>query len=342
MFTPSFESFSAGLADVRSYLRANVAARNLTYGTPFDLGEAAAEISTHFDDAPSAVSWRVSDHCASVSRAYAVYERFCERLLGDWLSELTAGKAFKELPEKVQKSYKEGFSDMLRMIEQDRFNHLSLGRLVNDFNDALSGRSCNLSPEVIVHHERNLRFLELSDLFGRVGISGLKEWVEGSRCMKNHFAEKARTFDLTESRLSDLIQYRNDASHGVTSVDEILGHEELEQFLDFLLAFGQCLFELCLSEWVQDQIERENTSVAGQVTKIYSDNIVIVAFEPGELNVGDTVIARHRTSCQLCRVESIKLQDESRDSIVVGSTTLLGLQLNASVPMRSDLLIIDP
>src|SRR5262245_6294109 len=70
---------------------------------------------------PSMKEWRVYDHCAVLTRLYAIYESFVEELLSDVLTILPTLFTYIELGDGFQKEHRNGIAYLLQKIDSYRY-----------------------------------------------------------------------------------------------------------------------------------------------------------------------------------------------------------------------------
>lgn len=335
-------SMRGEIESARKFLRVNEASRAISAMGKARLEPSLLEVATSdLSDIQLARSaWRVHDHCAAVNRAYAVFERFVEAVLGDWITERIRNSKYTELPEQIRNSYSYGLAEILRSLSHARYNHLSEGELISGFNDALKGKSdYRLYPECLTFHRNNFRWSELSEVFSRCGIDSLNDWVTHSRRLKEFFETGDRISELAESKLGELIGYRNDASHGAVEVDEILGRDALEDIFDFIEALATDLMDLVRDRWVEWLLSADEAKDVGFISEKFHSNIRIAICEGVSLNAGQVVIVRKPRFCRVVTVEELQLDGVDCPTLAISSSREIGIKFSHPVPLQSKLII---
>lgn len=342
MHDGALSSLRGEIESARKFLRVNEASRAISTMGRITLEpsllESAASDLTSIQLARSA--WRVHDHCAAVNRAYAVFERFVEAVLGDWIAERSKKSKYTQLPEQIRNSYSTGLADILRSLSHARYTHLSEGDLISGFNDALSGKSdYRLYPECLTFHRNNFRWSELADVFTRCGIDKLADWVTHSGRLKEFFETSDRLAELTESKLGELIGYRNDAAHGAVEVNEILGLDALEEIFDFIEAFATDLMDLVRDRWVEWLISVDDAKDVGIISEKFSSNVRIAICEGVSLKVGQRVIVRKPRFCRVVAIEELQVEGSDLPSVAVSRSQELGIKFSHAVPLQCKIVI---
>lgn len=290
--------------------------------------------------APDYIRWRVMEHTLTVGHLYALYESFCEELLRDWIGFLTPRFKFSDLPQNLVEGYKEGFSRLSSMLPSPRYSTLTIGSLVENYNSALQGdEGYHLDPECLIYHKNNLRWTDLCQLFAKSGLTNLGAWVGSCEVVKNYFdGGQGHVVDQLSSKLVDLIQYRNDCSHGLADADEILGYEELLDMVDFVLALTNALDQLVIWKKLEVLLERGEATSAGRASEVFkkAGAFVCIATEQ-RFEVGRKIYIKKGANIKIDEIISIRVNDA--DLAVVEATLgeELGIRCNTLPSVESQL-----
>lgn len=281
---------------------------------------------------PNQKEWELYEHCAVVTRLYAIYERFVEELISTWLQYLPQlVENYLELDDKIQNTHREGVGRILLEFKKDRFKDLSENQVIRGlfYGTTNQNKNYQLLPEAFLLHDQNLRKDILEKLFADAGISATWKWVMNHRKVK-HFVEEIRGNQNTaEGELNQLISYRNEAAHGV--VDEILGTQELLDLGDFIKALCQALAELVNYQIIQKQTFTGKAKEIGKITRWFDRKKVVRAkINNSNLSIGTSIFLVSETSsyCRLAKIESIKINETSQESIEITSETEVGLKFD--------------
>ena len=342
MHDGALASMRGEIESARKFLRVNeisraISAMGMERLEPSLLEAVASDLS---DIRLARSAWRVNDHCAAVNRAYAVFERFIEAVLADWITERSRRSKYTDLPQQIRNSYSCGMAEILRSLSHARYSHLSEGDLISGLNDALRGNSdYRLYPECLTFHRNNFRWSELSEVFARCGVDNLKDWISHSGRLQEFFETSDRISELTESKLAELIGYRNDASHGAVDVDQILGLEALEAIFDFIEALAADLMDLVRDRWVEWLLSVDQAKDVGSISEKFHSNIRIVICEGVSLRVGQIVIVRKPRFCRFVTVDELQLDGVDCPKVAVSSSREIGIKFSHPVPLQSKLII---
>ncbi|NES78813.1 MULTISPECIES: MAE_28990/MAE_18760 family HEPN-like nuclease [Okeania] len=281
---------------------------------------------------PNDKEWELYEHCAVVTRLYAIYENFVEYLISTWLKYLqNIVENYLELDDTIRNTHREGVGRILLEFKKDRFKYLSENQVIRGlfYGTTNQNKNYQLLPEAFLLHDQNLRKDILEKFFADAGIAGTWKWVINYRKVK-HFVEEIRGNQNTaEGELNQLISYRNEAAHGV--VDEILGTQELLDLGDFIKALCQALAELVTYQIIQEQTSTGKAKEIGEITEWFKKPKAAVArINNSSLSIGTNVFLVSETSsyCRLATIESLKINDISQESIEITIEAEVGLKFD--------------
>lgn len=281
------------------------------------------------ENAPDRVEWRIIDHCAAVTRIYAIYEQFVHEMVREHLSLLQSRLLFSELPEKMQSAYRLGLAKILERKDGPRFGDLDLAQLVENYHRGLKGEPYTLEPRALLTHEQNLRLSELDRLTKACGIEGVGAWIENHRCVKEFLSSEERLSSTAESELLEIVKYRNDAAHGSIDIGSILSVNVLVEFCEFISALCEALSE-CVQLAGLEILERHgHVHERGAVTEYFRKGMVVVAEITGAFKEGGTIYLCGENYCLERSLVSLQLDDVAISEVNCEVPTALGMGFDA-------------
>jgi hypothetical protein len=288
--------------------------------------------------------WQRYNYCAALTRLYVVYEEFVENLIDEWLGSLPAIMAYSDLGDRIQNTHREGVGRLLLELKKKRFQHLNVENVVRSLFNGLSGHSnYELIPEAFLLHEQNLRKEVLDKLFADAGIEKAWAWVEKHREVTGFFHEFLGNAMTAEAQLNELIDYRNEAAHKVI-IDETISSELLLNLCDFIKAICQALSELVTYHILLCKTYNGQAREIGQINRWFDKKQAARArIQPGNLAVGGTVFLVNENAYYCCvgKVESIFLNEESRETVELDSETEIGLKFDVPAKKGLRLYVMD-
>jgi MAE_28990/MAE_18760-like HEPN len=289
------------------------------------------EIASLIDGTPNEVAWRVYDHCSTVTRLYAVYEKFVKNLITDWLEFLpNCITEYKDLEKRIRDTHRIGVGRLLVDLSKNRFEHLSVEKVVRSLFSGVNEESeYDLIPDAFLLHEQNLRKDELNKLICDAGIDNAWDWIQNHREVKQYMADDKKA----ESELNQLVLFRNQAAHGATEVDEILGVRSLVELAEFVKVLCMFLEELFAFHVLEKKAAINKFTYIGNITEWFNKpNAGVAKIRSVSLSQGDRIVLASKTLCFCCitTVESIHLNDTSYERLEVKEETEVGLKFSVS------------
>ncbi|MBW4561453.1 MAG: hypothetical protein KME32_09910 [Mojavia pulchra JT2-VF2] len=322
MFQNILTTVRVNISTVRSIIKTNERLRQISFGANTLIQKESYEeteliLDTLMQDIPRAREWRVYDHCAAVTRLYAIYERFVEDLVSDWLVLLPRlFPRYLTLEEKIRNTHQTGVGRLLLELKKNRYEHLSIEEVIRGLFHGTTGEAeYELLPDAFLLHEQNLRKETLVKLLADAGIADAWNWVEKHRDIQ-YFVQEIRASENTaEGELNELISYRNEAAHGAP-IDNFLGSNALLELCDFIETLCQALAELVTYQVIERKKSIGDAREIGRITEWFKGPKAGVAkVEKTTLSVGGSLflVNEARSCCQLAKIESIRMIEDAKE-----------------------------
>lgn len=323
---------------VRRSIETSDQARNILSASG-DLGQLAPLKLT----SPSTTDWRIYDHCAALTRLYAIYENFVEDIVTDLLSALPALFKYMELTHSFHDEHRYGVANVLQKLGQYKYKGLSAEEIVKDYYEATAGIADNykILPKTVLRYEQNLRMNILEGIFSRLGISDLQGWIAGHRLIDDFIRNVRGGQNTIEAELTSFIQYRNEAAHG--EVVNVLGKEALLEHCAFIEALCQAVYER-VSHWVITRRLDVGAAIeVGKVTEVFKDNIVIATVRNANVEAGASLLFVDDRYFVRATILNIQVEGVDQKKVEVGhDEEELGFKTSHRVKMNSRIIDITP
>lgn len=292
-------------------------------------------------DAFGSVDWKILDHCLVVTRLYAIYEHFCHYILSAHLGVIEKHCVYQQLSESLKTNHRTGVSRIIERIENPRYKDIDLPSFVEGYQQAISGKSYKLEPAAMLHHDQNLRLADLHGLMVRCGIEGLEGWLNQHPALDSFFKQTSGTATTVESKLTDMIKYRNEAAHFGLTIDEVLSETVLEEHCNFMIALLRALTDKVCDAGLDLLISTKNACVSGNVTEVFRKNKACVITATGKFALGEEVYIRGGTTCELAKILNIRMSDKDVPSVEVNNEEV-GLLLSVVPSKFSEVITLTP
>ncbi|MDM9385134.1 MAE_28990/MAE_18760 family HEPN-like nuclease [Chlorogloeopsis sp. ULAP01] len=342
MFQELLITVKANISTVHSIIKTNDKLRKIAFGEETIIKQELDQqaqfiISFLMEDIPKARDWRVYDHCSAVTRLYAIYERFIEELISEWLV-LIPGlfPRYLDLDQSIRNTHQIGVGRLLCELNKNRYEHLSIEEVVRGLFRGVTGEAeYELLADAFLFHEQNLRQETLEKLFANADIPNAWAWVVKHRAIKYFIEEIRGNQNTVEGELNELISYRNDAAHG-SPIDDLLGLNALLELCDFIEALCQALAELVTYQVIERKKSIGQAREIGKITEWFKKPKAAVAkIEETILSVGESLFLVGEAYCLLATIQSIQIDGVTKDKIQ--TTTEMELGLKFDVDARKEL-----
>lgn len=280
-------------------------------------------------DAPKSRDWIIYEHCATVTRLYAIYETFVENLLKKWLAILPRlYPNYSDLEERIRTTHQMGVGKLLIDLNKNRYSHLSITDVISGiFRGVSNDAGYKLIPDAFLIHEQNLRKEILDKLLADAGVSNAWNWLEKSNTVNIFLQNRTENENNAEGTLNQLIINRNQAAHGVP--EDILDSNSLLELCDFVEALCEALAELMTFQVIERQKLVGQAKEIGIITEWFKKPQAAVAkIQEATLSIGTDVFLIGEASCQLAKIHSIKINDKATELVNITSETEVGLKFD--------------
>ncbi len=300
-------------------------------------GEKCFDISAILGEAADATSWRVIDHCAAITRTYALFESFVLQLLREYLLFLSGAYTLTALGPEFKAKYTRGLGQIMLDQDKQRYSYIDITKLIAGANEALTdGAGYQIQPEALLRNEQNLRMTELHRLFSQCGLTNVEAWVTSHSVVADFFKDQSRLSETAESELRQIVDYRNAAAHG--DVDEVLGVEVLVEFTEFMEALCLSIVDFIQYDTLRRAKELGRATVVGHISERYHDDIIVAKITNATLAVGDSLYVFGKGLTMTAEVRSIQLDDVDVAAATVVDETEVGLRIGVRAKVGCELL----
>ena len=309
---------SAGAHGVFTFDPASGGGRYTKIGTSVDLSE-----------------WRIIDHCAAITRAYAIFERFFLVLVEQYIWDIARVRTFGELNERLRETILKNVGRFLGDHDKERYSDINPAEVIREIHEAMEGKlGYEISGDVIIRQEQNLRVEEIVRILSSIGFEDVEGWLKRHPLTKEFFESFDAWSNTISSQQREIIKYRNEAAHGL--VEEVLGADVLIEFTYFLEVMCKVMCELVTRERMKIEESCKRVSEIGHVSERFSNNVCIVRSDGGFFWVGQRIYLVNDNRCRESQILEIQLEDSPYDKLIcLYGPVEVGLRLDV-VPGKRD------
>ena len=334
MFTVTQSNFRAEVDDVKAILQWND-----------ELMEAIATRSTLLSPelvakAPKRLSSQVFDHCATVGRIYALFEKTISDLVEEYLRLVPRiYPEYGKLPDRLRNQHRVGVGQvLLKWSSQSAIlGHLAEKDIANGLVDGLRGSTYEILSDAFLTDRDNYRVAVLDKIFGYLGFDKSFAWVRQHPSVVKFTETYLSDSDTPDSFLDAFVKLRNEAAH--TTPTNIVGAKSLMMHADYLVCIVDALGSLLRSTLIKSGCANGCSLPIGEVLHVWSHNIVgVKALQTASLAKGDHIYAGKRC-LERTEVISLRIGAAPQENVKLLSGSEFGLKADRPLQVGARLFL---
>ncbi|MDN5935376.1 MAG: hypothetical protein L0H75_04245 [Nitrosospira sp.] len=287
--------------------------------------------------APEKLAWQLFDHCAAVTRIYALFEQAICELVKEYLVFLSCiTPEYQNLQECTRIQYRIGVANILSKWKSSKslYSNITEDAIAAGLADGLRKKPYVLLAEAFLVDTDNYRTDTINRLFNRFGFSNAFAWVSHSVSIKE-FCNRNLGTETAESYLNNFVQVRNEAAHGSTTSISSAG--EILNYAEFSLLVITELASLLRYKIVKTGKSIGRTEILGDVLHVWAGNVVGVSSSSiTTISSGDMLYAGDKR-LELVTVVNLKVGKTDHDCIKLTPKFEFGAKLDKKIKVGSRL-----
>lgn len=341
MFRSHSEKFNANVSKTIDIVHWQEELRNLIY-PPSNQPEEAAEnvelLETFRTTSPPKIDWRIHDHCAAISRLYALFEEAICEIVTDYV-RLTPKyfPKFEDLREPFRKQYRIGIGTILtKWAPSNSLFPFAEENIAAGLADGLRGYDkYNLLADAFLLTSENFRWSTVNKILSDIGIDKPMSLIEKDQHLSSFKEQSLMDLGSPANYLDSFVRARNEAAHG--TITNVLGIKKLKEYAEFISIIVAAIGRLLCSDLIKQGLKTGETVLSAKVIKKFSDNVVVVeAVTNTSLTVGDILYVGKKNVIR-AEVVSIRTGSTQHDKIELGALQRFGLKMD--VPLKENFLL---
>lgn len=286
--------------------------------------------------APDRLQWQLFDHCAAITRIYALFEGAVSDLIEEYLLLLPKVQPrYHDLHEDVRVNYRVGIGTILGKWSAEatsRYSHLAESAIAAGLADGLRNQPYSLVADAILTDTDNYRADTLKRLFKRCGFDDAFASVAKDEGVLEFCSENLGT-ETAESYLNEFVRTRNEAAH--ERISATLSVRELSNYGDFAVLVVNVLASVLRSRIIREGLSTGHSIHIGKVIHRFTDNVVgIEAMVTAPIAVGDSLFAGSKYINPVT-VVSLQTENAPQEVIALSPGLQCGVKLDRRIPENS-------
>ncbi len=281
-------------------------------------------------------------YAVAIVSLYGLLERLVDGLINGFVAHLgDFSGSYDDLPEVIRDNHLPQSLALAEAMLKDRFRgETTHQQLIANLHSCLSGeKGYKLNGSAFALHRGNVNLGRISEMLKGIGAQhhlqrvvrtpaflALLKKLDAERQLQVMGDEGSRK--LLEP-IDDLVERRNDISHGVVQVADIESVGLLKERSDFVRAYGTGLYEMLLQNALKYAAEIGVAQPLGTPIEVY--NKTIVCFEANcRITVGDYIFAITGDAAEPVRysaLDSLEIDRVRQEEIVSTSPVKFGAKV---------------
>jgi hypothetical protein len=286
-------------------------------------------------------------YAVAIVSLYGLLERFVDTLIERFVDRIASfASTYGDLPEVIRRNHISFSVDLARAIIDDRYRGASMrDEVIANLHSCLSGDlPFQLNGSAFVLHRGNITLARITQFLSSVGVDGhlrkttrsgeFSRFLSGIYPGRDIRAIPDQELPRVFFTIDDLVERRNEVSHGVLNVDEIESIELLKERCRFIANYGLGLYEIVAQDIVAQEITSAVAQNLGAPVAVFDGSIVCFRSASCKVKLGDVLVAAtgdRELPFRFGMIESIEINRIRYETVVLSEPTEFGMK----VPFRA-------
>jgi hypothetical protein len=295
-------------------------------------------------------------YTVAIVSLYGLLERYIDTLIETFVHRITSlVSSYELMPEAIQKNHVQFSMDLIKAISEDRHRkNTTQEDVIANLHSCFSGKAdFRINGAAFVLHRGNISLQKIRDFLSSVGINAHLRRVVLASEMLDFFKQRNLERDLSRvpdqelepllDPIDDLVERRNQVSHGVINIDDIESIDLLKERCNFVASFGGALYDLMLQEVLKYQIDFSSTQKLGKPIAVFNSSIVCFENDNCKIAVGNVLAAATGNTQQPFRysyITGVEIDRKAFTTIAIEESTKFGLKVSFKANEQYDYYVL--
>lgn len=295
-------------------------------------------------------------YTVAIVSLYGLLERFVDELIEAFVARI-AGlvSSYDEMPEPIRKNHVSMSLALALAIAEDRHRTgATQETVVANLHSCLSGASkFQVNGAAFVLHRGNISLEKITKYLANVGVQSHLRRVTLARELLEYYYKQDPERDIRNAAdqdlsallmpIDDLVMRRNQVSHGVINVDDVVSVELLKERCRFVAAYGCALYDVLLQEVLKYLVIDASVKRLGKPLAVYNNSIVCFEIDHCSIVVGDVLAAETgdlREPFRFGPISSLEIERQSHTEINAIQSVKIGAKVSFKADKRFDYYVL--
>jgi hypothetical protein len=295
-------------------------------------------------------------YIVSIVSLYGLLERFIETLIEAFIENIaSAVNSYNRMPAKIRDNHIPNSIALLKAIGEERHRtRTTQEEVIANLYSCLSGdTNFRMNGAAFVLHRGNINLARITEHLSSVGINTHFRRVILAPDLISFFRERDPERDIRNvadqdlyallQPIDDLVERRNQVSHGVIDIDDIESIDLLKERCHFVAAYGNAVYNVVAQEVLKYQIDRANVQRLGKPIKVYNNSIVCFEANNTRIAVGNTIAAATSNTLEpffYSEIVNLQINGKNISEIVSSESATFGAEVSFKASEKYDYFVL--
>jgi hypothetical protein len=305
MYLSSIENFNEEVEQIKEYLlHIDHVNKVLESPIPTTSDEAALNelhnLKEHYKEYKT--DKKIFEYKAVIISLYGLLEKSIEFWVQDYLDALSVIiPSYQDLNNRIIENHFDLSLKLINIIttqQRDKFQHITKEDVLKKLNFCIENKeNYKLNTEGFIISSGNLRHSKIAELFNLIDVNvnnGLKRSDSLNELIKRELGVEnindLKT-DILYRKVNNIVDRRNEIAHGAERIENILKNSEFTDYINFLSAYCQAIYNTLYEEMVSYESIHKFKRFS-HIKGLWNNNILGIEIEKYKIKVGDMLIIK--------------------------------------------------
>lgn len=279
---------------------------------------------------------RQYDYNSIIISLYGTLENYIESLVKGYVRSINdCTNYYNQLPEAIKKHHLNLSLDLITKINQQNYNGILNSKdIVENLDSCFKNNSYKLNQDAFSLHGANFRKSVIDEMFSRLDIKNISHFCVKQKPFSTFLISQGKEPEKDDPKelfelLDDLVQRRNEVSHGISS--SILSYDILDLYTNFIYYFGVSLFKVVYQTFISNYFKRKGKQLGKPNNVLKKGRVILINIADCGINVGDKLIAKNNESTVITNIISIQVDDKSVTTLNQKESQEIGILVDGKI-----------
>lgn len=285
---------------------------------------------------------------AIIISLYGCFENYVSNIFGVFLEiVLNNYKKHSELPESLQKKYREKIGDYLSSPQRYKGYDLEFDKEIEKYNQVLNQNALSRVNKIFaLSHSGNVHVDEICEIMKTLGISDGKGKILNEPIFKEYYIsafmdeheynlKRANSISDLFSPIEILLNQRNTVAHSWNNSERLSLEEINNSIIPFIDVFCDCLCRICIRESLNFSKIEKNSFRSKKPIEVIRNHIVCFNNQNKNVRINDYLIYENNDYVYIGKIISIQRDHEQVKAITSDLSVDIGVKLDTPIKIES-------